>query len=58
MKRLRRLLGHVVSHRSNAAELAGLGLVAIGVGEIYLPAGLVFIGAALVFVAQGMERGE
>ncbi|MBI2764847.1 MAG: hypothetical protein HYX53_02920 [Chloroflexi bacterium] len=55
MKRLRRLFLPVAAHRSNAVELAGLVLIAIGVGDIYLPAGLVFVGAALVFVAQGME---
>ena len=58
MKRLCQVLRRVVSYRSNAAELVGLGLIAIGVGDIYLPAGLVFVGAALVFVAQGMERHE
>lgn len=58
MKRLRRLFVQLVAHRSNAVELAGLGLVAIGVGDIYLPASLVFIGAALILVAQGMERHE
>ena len=58
MKRLRQLLRRVISFRSNAAELIGLGLIATGVGDIYLPAGLVFVGAALVFLAQGMERHE
>lgn len=58
MKRLRRLLLDVVSHRSSALELAGVGLIAVGVSDIYLPAGIVFAGAALVFIAQGMERDE
>jgi len=43
---------------SSIIQVAGLGLISLGIGLIYVPAGITILGVSLVLIGLASERGR